>query len=287
MYFELKISFNQDQYEQVCSYLYDNEITSFEEGETGFNENGDVILINEHSVLTFRSESEEELKNLLSDFINNFPNAAHHLSSHNNDYLNAWKLFSSEIEISKDIIIIPSWLDNKEFSHKIKINLDPGYAFGSGSHETTILCAKELENLGKKEDNLKLLDIGCGSGILSIIGSKLGYKSILGVDIDDGAIAASFENSKLNNIKDINFTTNTLNQIPDKYDIIVANILSSTLKNLKNDILNKLNPNGILILSGILKEEAIEMASYFYEFSFAIKIMHDWACLKGKINNST
>src|SRR5690606_36581356 len=108
-----------------------------------------------------------------------------------------------------------------------------------------------------------LLDGGCGSGVLSIIARKLGVESVSGIDIDPFAIDSSKENAAPNNIHDIEFSNLKLSEINKQSHIVVANIISSVLYELKEDILQKIEKNGVLILSGILKEEVIEVANKF------------------------
>lgn len=269
-------------YDSVCAFLYAHEITSFEEGEANINESGDFELVNERSCITLRFADRDALDILLSNITQQFPNISYEETAHTDDYLNAWKSFSTKVEISKDIIIVPSWQEDEPSSHKIRISLDPGYAFGSGSHETTILCAREIESIMQtKGEKLSLLDVGCGSGILSIIGAKLGFSQIHGVDIDPSAIDASKENAEKNGVHDATFSTAQLDDIDIQFDIIVANILSSTLRELRSSIERRLKDGGILILSGILKEEVISIADYYKNFEFFITIMNEWACARG------
>ena len=168
---------------------------------------------------------------------------------------------------------IPIWLENQyltPLNHNY-LYLDPGMAFGTGNHETTRLC---LEEVLKIESNLSskssLLDLGCGSGIISLTASKLGYKPVLGIDNDEDAIRISKENAVLNSIKsDINFSVDELNKLLTcpKFDVVIANIQTDLLVEYANNILKCLSKKGILILSGILKTEAKSVVSHYKEIT--------------------
>lgn len=168
---------------------------------------------------------------------------------------------------------IPIWLEN-QYATPLNHNylyLDPGMAFGTGNHETTRLCLEEVLNI---ESNLtrksSLLDLGCGSGIISLTASKLGYKPVLGIDIDEDAIRISIENAELNNIKsDVNFSVGELKKLLTcpKFDVVIANIQTDLLIKYANNILRCLSKKGILILSGILKTEVKTVVSHYKEIT--------------------
>ena len=168
---------------------------------------------------------------------------------------------------------IPIWLEN-QYATPLNHNylyLDPGMAFGTGNHETTRLCLEEVLNI---ESNLtrksSLLDLGCGSGIISLTASKLGYKPVFGIDIDEDAIRISIENAELNNIKsDVNFSVGELKKLLTcpKFDVVIANIQTDLLIKYANNILRCLSKKGILILSGILKTEVKTVVSHYKEIT--------------------
>ena len=166
---------------------------------------------------------------------------------------------------------IPIWLENKyltPLNHNY-LYLDPGMAFGTGNHETTRLCLEEVLNI---ESNLNskssLLDLGCGSGIISLTASKLGYEPVLGIDIDEDAIRISKENAVLNSIKsDVNFSVGQLNKLLTraKFDVVIANIQTDLLIKHADKIVKCLSKKGILILSGILKTETKSVVNHYKE----------------------
>ena len=181
------------------------------------------------------------------------------------DWINKWKEYFKPFEID-GILIKPSWenVDNIN-DYQIAVELDPGTAFGTGLHETTRLCIRQLKKY-VKEDSV-VLDVGCGSGILTIIAKKLGADYCFGIDIDKEAVEASKENALKNGIKDIGWldgdmiTGKTTQQIVghDKYNIVVANILAEVIIPLQEMIYKHMVDGGIFIMSGIIntKEETV------------------------------
>jgi ribosomal protein L11 methyltransferase len=181
------------------------------------------------------------------------------------DWINKWKEYFKPFEID-GILIKPSWenVDNIN-DYQIAVELDPGTAFGTGLHETTRLCIRQLKKY-VKEDSV-VLDVGCGSGILTIIAKKLGADYCFGIDIDKEAVEASKENALKNGIKDIEWldgdmiTGKTTQQIVghDKYNIVVANILAEVIIPLQEMVYKHMVGGGIFIMSGIIntKEETV------------------------------
>lgn len=181
------------------------------------------------------------------------------------DWINKWKEYFKPFEID-GILIKPSWenVDNIN-DYQIAVELDPGTAFGTGLHETTRLCIRQLKKY-VNEDSV-VLDVGCGSGILTIIAKKLGANYCFGIDIDKEAVEASKENALKNGIKDIEWldgdmiTGKTTQQMVghDKYNIVVANILAEVIIPLQEMVYKHMVDGGIFIMSGIIntKEETV------------------------------
>ena len=166
----------------------------------------------------------------------------------------------------------------------VVVRLDPGLAFGTGTHATTALC---LQWLDKTEIAGKtLLDFGCGSGILAIAGLKLGAKSVTAVDIDPQAITATRQNALNNKVDNRLVTTLQIDQLDDQFDIVIANILASTLVDHAGFVCDRLRPGGRLALSGILAEQVVDVtAAYQHCVEFAAAEYRDnWARLSGTRN---
>lgn len=186
------------------------------------------------------------------------------------DWVNNWKKYFHQFYID-DILVIPSWeqVEAKD-SDKMVIHIDPGTAFGTGMHETTQLCIRQLHKYVKP--GAQILDVGCGSGILGMLALKFGAAHSVGTDLDPCAIDATHENMKANGIREDQYEVMIGNIIDDKevqdkagyekYDIVAANILADVLVPLTPVILHQLKKGGIYITSGIIddKEETVTEA---------------------------
>lgn len=183
------------------------------------------------------------------------------------DWVNNWKQYFHQFYVD-DILIIPSWEDVKpEDEDKMVIHIDPGTAFGTGMHETTQLCIRQIRK--HVTSDTEILDVGCGSGILGMLALKFGAKHSVGTDLDPCAIDATYENMEVNGISKDQYEVMIGNIIDDKavqdkvgyecYDIVVANILADVLVALTPVIVNQLKKGGIYITSGIIddKEETV------------------------------
>ncbi|MFQ9979905.1 MAG: 50S ribosomal protein L11 methyltransferase [Finegoldia magna] len=168
------------------------------------------------------------------------------------DWANEWKKYYEPFYIS-NILIKPSWIDIDESDHTV-VEINPGMAFGTGLHETTNLCIEQLQELNLI--NKIVLDIGCGSGILSIVSSKLGAKEVFATDIDPLAIEATLENANLNKISNINAVQGSLlDNVNKKYDVVIANILLNVLDILIPDLPKALKKDGVFICSGLINSQ--------------------------------
>lgn len=186
------------------------------------------------------------------------------------DWINNWKQYFKPFMVN-DIVIKPTWEEvPSDMQGKMVVDIDPGTAFGTGSHETTQLVIKQMEKYIKKDD--LLLDVGTGSGILSVIGLKLGASYVLGTDLDPNAIIATDENMEVNGLKKEQYEVIEGNIIDDKkimdyvgydkYDVVTANILADIIIPLLGVIAKHMKVGGIIITSGIIdmKEEAVKAA---------------------------
>jgi len=227
--------------------------------------------------LSFYLEEEEDKKAILaevhtqldelSEFLDIGEGTIIESQTEDKDWINNWKQYFKQFYVD-DILILPSWEEVKEEDQdKMIIHIDPGTAFGTGMHETTQLCIRQLKKY--VNSNTQLLDVGTGSGILSVIALKLGAAHAVGTDLDPCAVPAVEENKEVNEIPAEDFEMMIGNIIDDKavqdqveyekYDIVVANILADVLVLLTPVIINQLKPGGIYITSGIIddKEETV------------------------------
>lgn len=172
----------------------------------------------------------------------------------NQDWSKKWKENWDVTPVSEKITIVPSWLEYTPKENEIIITLDPGSAFGTGTHPTTQLCMNATEKHMKIND--KFADIGTGSGILAICGIKLGAESAYGCDNDDTVIETAIENAKKNKVIDkCKFEFNTADKINNKFDFITANILHNVLADIMQDLKSLMKDNAKLVLSGIMDEK--------------------------------
>lgn len=202
-------------------------------------------------------------------------------------YINNWKKYFKPLKVGKKILICPTWENMKScenIENRKILKLDPGLAFGTGSHETTRLCLEMLEKEINK--NVKVLDLGCGSGILSISSLILGAKSATGVDIDELAVKTAIENAKLNGVEGkFEAKVGDLDEnISGQFDVVVANIVADVLIRLNEKVSKYLVPGGIYIMSGIIdtrEQDVIESIPKDFEI-LERKFNNGWVALKLK-----
>lgn len=213
------------------------------------------------------------------------------------DWINNWKEFFHPFRLEDNIVIQPTWTEVMDVEEDdIVIQIDPGTAFGTGSHETTKLCIHGLKKYIKKDGTSDVLDAGCGSGILSIIAMKLGARRVYGIDIDELAVKASKENLLLNGIAKNKFTIVKGDIIGDEgfagraaaigqYDIVVANILADVVIPLSGVIRPFMKKDGVFITSGIIdtKEDAVKKALVENGFE-VVDVLHmgEWVSVVAK-----
>lgn len=168
------------------------------------------------------------------------------------DWSQKWKEKWDVTHVTDKIAVVPDWIDYKPKENEVIIKLEPGCAFGTGTHQTTQLCMKALEKYMNKGD--KVADIGMGSGILSILAKKLGATSVYGCDTDDTVIEVAKENAKKNNVE-ATFELGSADKINDKFNFVCANILHFVLAEIMGDLKNLMKTGAMMSLSGILDEK--------------------------------
>ena len=173
------------------------------------------------------------------------------LEKDNEDWSKKWKENWTVTHITNNVVIVPSWLNYEPKENEITISLDPGCAFGTGTHQTTQLCVVGMEQFSQNIIEKDVADIGMGSGILSIIAKKKGAKTVYGCDIDETVIDVAKENARKNGVQ-CTFELGSSDKINKKYDFICANILHNVLYEIMPDLKRILKSNGVIVLSGIL-----------------------------------
>lgn len=203
------------------------------------------------------------------------------------DFAENWKKYFKPLRIGNRIVIKPTWESYELKENDILIELDPGMAFGTGTHETTSLCIEALEKYVKEGDIV--FDIGCGSGILSIVAAKLGASKVVAVDVDEMCIKVTNDNIKLNEVQDIVEVKkgNLLDVVKGKANIIVSNIIAEIIVEMIGDLKYHLENNGIFIASGVIEEKIPLVENKLIENGFKIIDTHlknEWALIIA-INN--
>lgn len=168
------------------------------------------------------------------------------------DWSKKWKEQWDVTHVTNKIAVVPDWIEYQPKDDEVIIKLEPGCAFGTGTHQTTQLCMKALEKYMKKGD--RVADIGMGSGILSILAKKLGASYVYGCDNDDTVIEVAKENAKKNGVE-CEFELGTADKVHDKFDFVCANILHFVLAEIMGDLKNLMKTGALMSLSGILDEK--------------------------------
>ena len=202
------------------------------------------------------------------------------------DWANEWKKYYKPTKVGKKIVVKPSWEEYEKQEGDLIIELDPGMAFGTGTHETTSMCIRELENY--VDETKTVFDIGCGSGILAIAAAQLGAKEVVAGDLDEVAVKVSKENCEINNVSyKVVVKHGSLFEVVDsKADVIVANIIADIIKILAKDVSKFLKDEGVFISSGIILAKIDEVCQALEENGFEIvkvERLGEWSAIVSKL----
>ncbi len=199
------------------------------------------------------------------------------------DWQDKWKAFFKPQSIGNRLFVRPIWIDDYDSGDRVVLNIEPGAAFGTGTHETTRLCLETLDKLVKQGDTV--LDIGCGSGILAISSMLLGAKEGFGVDIDPIAVKTAKENGKMNNLgePELTFVCGDLaDKVTKQYDVVVANIVADIIILFSTQVKAFMKPGATFIASGIIDTRADEVINALQSAGLFIKERieeNGWVCL--------
>ncbi len=284
-YIEIETSLSRDDVDVFCAQLYDFPIQGVEIIDEYISENEqkqmyvdalefDNIMEEQVGVRFYLSE-EDDVQKIMGTIQTLFPGYVFRQKmSDDQDWAHNWKKYYKPFAISKRMVVKPIWEDINAWpdfrNAEIIIDIDPGMAFGSGTHETTSLCMKAIEKYTKPEDSF--VDIGCGSGILGIAAAKLGAGKGILIDIDASACKIARENVMSNRVEDQLevIQGDLLENVSAKVDFAVANIFAEIIISVTGDVHKILKNQGIFIASGIIKEKEELVVSYLTEHGFDI-----------------
>ena len=208
-----------------------------------------------------------------------------HEKMYEEDWANTWKQYYKPSKVGEKIVVKPIWEEYEEKEGELVVNLDPGMAFGTGTHETTRMCIQALEKYVKEESTV--FDVGCGSGILAIAAAKLGAKLAVGVDLDPVAVESSIENVGYNNLNNIEILHGNLVEVIDgKADIVVANILAEIICILTDDVKRVMKDGGVFITSGIIHDRVDMVCEKLEATGFEVMEKNrdgEWNCIVAKL----
>lgn len=198
------------------------------------------------------------------------------------DWANNWKKYFKPLPVGKKLLICPTWETTENPEHRALLSIDPGLAFGTGGHDTTRMVLEAVETVVTPETDV--LDVGCGSGILSLAALLLGARSAVGVDIDEMAVKMAVENGKQNGFEPPRYTMvqgDLVDKIHGSFDLIVANIVADAIKLLSPSVPAFLKPHGTYIVSGIIDTRGEEVEAALTACGFTVKERHThggWLC---------
>ncbi|MGE5591162.1 MAG: 50S ribosomal protein L11 methyltransferase [Bacillota bacterium] len=205
------------------------------------------------------------------------------------DWANAWKAYFHPFRVGRRLVVVPSWEDYIESPGDIRLTLDPGMAFGTGTHPTTSLCLEVLEEAVRSGD--RILDVGCGSGILAIAAAKLGAESVEAMDIDPVAVQVAEENVARNGVSgSVRLARGELAAVvpPGKpsADIVVSNIIADVIIALVGDVRARLRPGGLWLAGGIIEERLPQVEEALRRGGFELagcRLKGGWAVLEARL----
>ena len=240
----------------------------------------DVKVKGYFSELEFKDEMMEELNFKIGELAGFGLDAGKKIVSllevDEEDWANSWKKFYKPVKVGEHLVIKPSWEEYVPEDGDIIIELDPGMAFGTGTHETTTMCMKLIESYVKP--GMDVFDVGCGSGVLGISSAKIGAKKVICVDLDPVACKVALENAVINNVQDKVEVRNgnLLDVVKEKADVVIANIIADIIIAFSHNVEKFMKDGAVFISSGIIKDRKEDVLNKFKEKNFKVlKILEE------------
>ncbi len=204
------------------------------------------------------------------------------------DYANSWKQYYKPIKIGNRIVVVPEWEPYEKADGEITVTLNPGMAFGTGTHETTSMCIEALQDIVFEGD--EVLDIGCGSGILSVTALLCGANRADATDIDRNAVNVAYENAELNGVKDrLHATEDNILSVESpirtagkKYNVVIANIVADVIIEICGFVKTLIKPYGCFVASGIISERLDDVVKAMNDNGLCVAAIHEkrgWNCI--------
>ena len=236
---------------------------------------------------SFLAETVEEIKLAIANLENFDINLGENVFSmsevHEEDWATAWKQYYHPVKISERFTIVPTWEEYTPVNtDELIIELDPGMAFGTGTHPTTVMCLQALEKVVNAKDSV--VDVGTGSGVLAIAAAMLGAEKVHALDLDAVAVKSAFENIVHNKVQDVAevHQGNLLDTVTEPADVVVANILAEIIMTFTDDAFSIVKPGGLYVTSGIISAKKDDVKKALVKSGFVIEevlMMEDWVAI--------
>ncbi len=272
--FRLTFRFPPENKEIVLGAIFSAGVTTIQEAELEKEDKGDTLFCYFESLAETKA-LDESVREFLNGLQEQVPIESELEAIESLDWVNEWKKYVKPVRFGSSLIVCPrdEVIEDKPGQHVVRI--DPQLAFGTGAHETTRLVLRSMVEILERQAVKSMLDVGCGSGILSIVAKKFGVETVRGIDNKQRAIDVSIANAVFNDVK-IPFSMDPLSEQESQYELVVANIISSVIISLWEDLKRSVQAGGTLLISGILLEEKEDFLAQLDLVPESIEVDGEW-----------